>query len=220
MGTATIRQAIRDACDQEQQGQALRRYFETHLAVLTTHLVLPDKDPVEALEQFSHRYINYVPEFLERVREQAVAQQAGEDVETLLNMAEDFFLAPPGAVHTGGGLQALMDEAFLAQRLIEEVNDRFMRSHGRALVNVDMTRANIIAHHLVGEPLASRLEGLVARSVELVASRSGLFEPLEESHPAPAARLDLPCMSRDVAVGLRLEARPQGLGNQDSGFSV
>lgn len=206
MGTATIRQVISDACNQEQQAQALRRYFENHLDELKAHLVLPEEDPVDALEQFSRRYIDQVPEFLEQVREQALAREAGTEVEALLNMAEDFFLAPPDAVPTDGGLQALMDEAFLALRLIEEVNDRFIRSHGHPLVNVDMTRANIIAHHLVGEPLASRLEGLVAHSVELVASRSGLFEPLSPGHwGATTERLNLPCMGQEVAVGLRLE---------------
>lgn len=206
MGTATIRQVISDACNQEQQARALRRYLADHLDALKTHLVLPEEDPVDALEQFSRRYINQVPEFLEQVREQALARQAGAEVDALLNMAEDFFLAPPDAVPADAGLQALMDEAFLTLRLIEEVNDRFIRSHGYPLVNVDMTRANIIAHHLVGEPLASRLEGLVAHSVELVASRSGLFEPLGPGHrDVPTERLNLPCMSREVAVGLRLE---------------
>lgn len=205
MGTASIRQVISDACAQERREPALRRYFEAHLDELQSRLVLPDQHPLEALELFSRRYIEYVPEFLERVREQAAAQDAGPAVEACLNLAEDFFLAPPEEVHAGDGLQALMDEAFLAQRLIEEINDRFIRSHGRPLVNVDMTRANIIAHHLVGEPLASRLESLVAHSVELAASRSGLFEPVASDHAdAPAARLALPCMSESVAVGLRL----------------
>ena len=205
MGTATIRQVIRDACHQEQREPVLRRFLATRLSDLQSRLVLPANDPLGALEQFSRRYIDYVPEFLELVREQAGDQDTGGQIDAFLNMAEDFFLAPPDAIHKIGGLQALMDEAFLAQRLLEEVNDRFIRSHGRPLINVDMTRANIIAHHLVGEPLASRLESLVSQSVELVASRSGLFEMLSDSHvEAAAAQLALPCMSRDIAVDLRM----------------
>lgn len=206
MGTATIRQVIKDACSEEQRDPALRRFLETRLPDLESRLVLPANDPLGALEQFSRRYINYVPEFLELVRAQAGARETGGLIDAFLNMAEDFFLAPPDAIYEIGGLQALMDEAFLAQRLLEEVNDRFIRCYGRPLINVDMTRANIIAHHLVGEPLASRLESLVSQSVELVASRSGLFEPLTDSHvEAGAVQLALPCMSRDVAVDLRLD---------------
>ncbi len=204
MGTATIRQVISDARANEARDPTLHDHLAQRLPDLQQRLRLPAEDPLGALENFSSRYIDYVPDFLELLREQA--GDACGQIDALLNMAEDFFLAPPDAIGESAGLLALMDEAFLAQRLIEEVNDRFIRSHGSALVHVDMTRANIIAHHLVGEPLASRLETLVGQGVELVASRSGLFEALRDA-PAPPrqALLELPCMSREVAVDLRLE---------------
>ena len=59
------------------------------------------------------------------------------------------------------GLEALLDEAFLALRLLEEVNDHHIRHLQRPLLPVDMTEANIIVHHLLGDEFASRMEQLV-----------------------------------------------------------
>ncbi len=217
MGTATIRQVIRDARASEARDPTLHDHLAERLTDLQQRLLLPAEDPLGALENFSRRYIDHVPDFLDLLREQA--GEACGQIDALLNMAEDFFLAPPEAIGETAGLLALMDEAFLAQRLIEEVNDRFIRSHGSPLVHVDMTRANIIAHHLVGEPLASRLETLVGQGVELVASRSGLFETLRDTPARPQqALLELPCMSREVAVDLRLESSLEGAptGNREA----
>jgi hypothetical protein len=153
---------------------------------------------------FARRYIEYVPEFLEQITARARELGMEREVAPLLHMAEDFFLAPPDDLEGDSGLHALLDEAFLAQRLIEEANDRLARVHGEGLVNVDMTRANIIAHYLVGEPLATRLEMLVDRSVGLVAPGAGWVNG--GAQPArPAGQL--PCMSREVSVDLRLDIR-------------
>ena len=44
-----------------------------------------------------------------------------------LDTAEDYFLNPPQHLPADGGLEALLDEAFLAHRLLEEVNDHHIR---------------------------------------------------------------------------------------------
>jgi hypothetical protein len=201
-----IRHVIAQAIAGEARTGSLRRYFEHRLEELETRLELPAKDPVDALVSFTRRYIEYVPQFLEHLREQANAAGMEQPVGAFLNMAEDFFLAPPDDLEGESGLHALLDEAFLAQRLIEEANDRFWHGIGRPLVNVDMTRANIIAHHLVGEPLATRLELLVARSIGMLARHLGQLSGAGERSENQEGLEVLPCMSREVAVGLRLDS--------------
>jgi hypothetical protein len=61
---------------------------------------------------------------------------------------------------------ALMDEAYLAHRLFEEVNDRYIARVGMPLIPWDMTLANVVAHQLVGEELANKLDALVQRTVD------------------------------------------------------
>ncbi len=205
MGIDTIRHVIAEAIAGEARTGSLRRYFQQRLAELESRLELPDRDPVDALVGFTRRYIEYVPQFLERLREQSASAGMGQEVGAFLNLAEDFFLAPPDDLEGEQGLHALLDEAFLAQRLIEEANDRFWYGLGRPLVNVDMTRANIIAHHLVGEPLATRLELLVDRSIGLLARHLGPSRAGDRRRERRDGLDVLPCMSREVAVDLRFD---------------
>ena len=64
------------------------------------------------------------------------------------------------------GLLALLDEAYLAHRLLEEVNDRYLAHGGGQLVPLDTTRASLIVHHLLGEPFANELDALVQVTVD------------------------------------------------------
>ncbi len=193
MGIADIREIIDRAHRHEAEHHVLRDRLIAQLPELRLRLELPDASPIDALLEFTARYVNYVPDFLEQL-----SQGADADATALLHMAEDFFLAPPDALNGEEGLCALLDEAFLAQRFIEELNDRH-----HALdppVQVDMTRANIIVHYLIGEPMATRLEMLVTNSLALASRQADSFS----GEPAPGAAASLPCMSREVGVDLRL----------------
>lgn len=202
MGIQSIRRAIADAAAAD--SGKLRRYFESRIGALESRLALPAGDAVGALVNFTRSYIEYVPEFLELTRARARSLGVEQQAAPYLNLAEGFFLAPPADLAGESGLHALLDEAFLAQRLIEEVNDRLCGSGGQRLVDADMTRPNIIAHHLVGEPLATRLELLVERSLRLLEHNLGLFSRRGMEAGEARATKTLPCMSREVAVDLRL----------------
>jgi len=97
-----------------------------------------------------------------------------------LDMAEDYFLNPPGALPRDGGLEALLDEAFLAHRLLEEVNDHHVRHLQQALLPVDMTEANIIVHHLLGEAVASEMEKLVQFTAGQLLDKEHVWEQVRE----------------------------------------
>ena len=202
MSTAAIRKAIAEACRTEASTNGLRHRFAEHLDDLGRRLTLPVEQPAEALVDFTRRYIQFVPEFIDEITLHC------EDQVTLayLNMAEDFFLAPPTPVAEEEGLMALLDEAFLAQRVLEELNDRLLRFRGRPLLPLDMTRANIIVHHLIGDRLASRLEALIEQCLSLLWDNAHRF-----AQPPEAGLVDrdwwdqLPCMSRDANIDLRLE---------------
>ena len=145
MSTESIRAIIADAWQHEASTGQLRELFEQQDETLRQSLVLPRVNAAECLVEFVGRYIDYVPVFIDGVRERIGDNGARDYVAPFLDMAEDYFLAPPEEVNEESGLQALLDEAFLAQRLIEEANDRHIQRHGRPLLPVDMTRANIIA---------------------------------------------------------------------------
>jgi hypothetical protein len=156
-----IRETISAAIRKESETHQLRARLEQQIPLLQQKLLLPEHDPVAALMIFITGYVESVPSCLRLVT--AVSKRLGffDYAAPFLHMAEDYFLQPPDALPQDGGLEALLDEAFLAHRLLEEVNDHHIRQLQRPLLPLDMTEANIIVHHLLGEEFASRLEQLV-----------------------------------------------------------
>ncbi len=206
MGTERIRKIIAAAKRQEQQSGQLRGLFSQHLPQLRERLLLPERKAPEHLVRFVEQYIEYVPVFIDSVTR--ISRELGvyPYVSPFLHMAEDYFLAPPDELEQESGLRSLLDEAFLAQRLIEEVNDRHIRHFHSPLLPLDMTRSNVIVHHLIGDQLANRLDGLVEHTVQRLVDREHLFEQdlkLPEEM-MPERWQDLPCLSRDADVDLRL----------------
>lgn len=207
MGTNSIRQIIAAARQHEQTSAALREHFSRQLPLLGAQLRLPATGAAEALVSFVEQYIDYVPEFIESVSQLSKQRGVEQSVAPFLHMAEDFFLAPPPSLGEDPELKGLLEEAFLAQRLIEEVNDRHIRFRRMPLLPVDMTRANIIVHHLIGDARANRLNDLVEQSALLLVDHQHLFEKFH-AQDGETSVLDLwqglPCFSRSASIDLRL----------------
>ncbi|MFK8047212.1 MAG: hypothetical protein AB8B81_02135 [Halioglobus sp.] len=161
MTTPTIREIISRAIDSEKQTGLLRAYLVDRQDQLSETLILPEHEPISALLIFITGYIESVPSSLSLVA--AVSKKLGfhSYAAPFLVLAEDYFLHPPEPIADAQGLMGLLDEAFLAHRLLEEVNDNHMRHLKRQLLPLDMTEANTIVHHLIGDDLASQLENLV-----------------------------------------------------------
>lgn len=173
-------QAIRDIIDaairSEHNSNALRSRLEQQLPLLRTKLVLPELEPLDALMAFILGYVKSVPGCLRLVT--VVSKRLGffEYAAPFLHMAEDYFLQPPEELPCDAGLEALLDEAFLAHRLLEEINDHHIRHLQRPLLPVDMTEANTIVHHLLGDSLATRLEQLVQFTASQLLRREYVWE--------------------------------------------
>ena len=176
MDTPAIRATIKAALQRENHTQQLRTRMELQLPQLRLKLVLPAHEPVNALMAFIAGYVESVPSCLQLVT--AVSKRLGffDYAAPFLHLAEDYFLQPPSELPQDGGLEALLDEAFLAHRLLEEVNDHHIKHLERPLLPLDMTEANIIVHHLLGDELATRLEQLVQFTASQLLHREYVWE--------------------------------------------
>jgi len=156
-----IKVTIHAALRAESETHQLRSQLEQQLPQLQLKLLLPEREPVAALMTFITSYVKSVPSCLRTVT--AVSKRLGffSYAAPFLHLAEDYFLQPPEALLPDGGLAGLLDRAFLAHRLLEEVNDHHIKHLQRPLLPLDMTEANIIVHHLLGDAFATRLEQLV-----------------------------------------------------------
>ncbi len=174
--TDMIRGIIASARQHEENTGHLRQLIEGELNVLHRAIRLPEDRPAQALLNFAIRYIEHVPNFVDAItgltRSAGVYDYAG----IFLNIASNYFVDPPDLVRDHQGLHALMDEAYLAHRLIEELNDRIVSRCGVPLAPMDMTYSNLIAFELIREPIANELDFAVHYAIEMHADKETLIE--------------------------------------------
>ncbi|MCV6614464.1 MAG: hypothetical protein OIF35_05760 [Cellvibrionaceae bacterium] len=170
-----LRQLIDNACNEGVEDLSLRRFLAQRAGSLHPGIGIQAGDPVEQLHQFVEAYIQQVPILLDDFRRIAIAAGVERELEAFINIAVSYFLQPLDITAEHKGLLKLMDAAYLAHRLIEEVNDRFLGNTGVPLASVDNTEANVVMHFLIGEKLANELDVAVHYSVEMLISQNALF---------------------------------------------
>jgi hypothetical protein len=212
MNTAALREQIQRAHRHEIETGQLTRQLETQLPHLHPAIQLPDADAKGVLTRFVAAYIDQVPDLLDAAND--VAREAGieDQIKPVLKIAEHFFIQPPAIMVGHEGLDSLLDEAYLAHRLVEEVNDLYIKHFGQPLIPLDMTVANLIAHQLIGEDFANQLDEAVHHAIdEMLNEASFALESVEtyreklNSPDTGAAWKRWPCLSRQLGVGLELD---------------
>jgi hypothetical protein len=166
MRVSTLRSIISQAFYHEEKAHCLQRHLKLRVEDLPNRLKIDKDKELESLNKFAMEYIHHVPDFLESLKQASENAGIENHVFPFLKVAEDYFTKPPTLPDDHLGLMALMDEAYLAHRLFEEVNDRYIARVGMPLIPWDMTLANVVAHQLVGEELANKLDALVQRTVD------------------------------------------------------
>jgi hypothetical protein len=218
MNIPALRELIQHANRHEAGSQQLSAQLATQLERLHPSIRLPDTDTLGVLTRFVSAYIEQVPDVLEAANQ--VAREAGIEaqIKPVLKVAEQFFLQPPALISGHDGLDGLLDEAYLAHRLVEEVNDRYITHLGQPLIPLNTTVANLIAHQLIGEPFANQLDEAVHHAVDGMldeasfdqASVRAYRERLSDPH-TEAAWKRWPCLSGQLGVELQLdESRAAG----------
>lgn len=211
MTIAGIRDSIKAARRHEERTGEFCRKLEESLPQIRIKLLLPEEGPVEGLMDFVVDYAESVPGSLNLVT--AVSKRLGfyDYAAPFLTMAEEYFLNPPDVLPADGGLEALLDEAFLAHRLLEEVNDHHIRHLQRPLLPLDMTEANLIVHYLLGDTFATRLERLVQFAASQMLEREHVWQrvrALPRFEHASITRISSSTFTRESPrIRLRLEWR-------------
>lgn len=198
METINIRKAISQAIASEQQTALLATHLAPRIDRLHKAIHLQGIDAVHTLTQFVVRYTEHVPEFLDALSGIGLNANCNEITEPLIAICAGFFIQPPELLNGHHGLQVAMYEAYLAHRLIEEVNNHFMVQCGETLVPMDMTRSNLIVHHLIGEPFANQLD----EAVKLIGER------LDAERLLTADGKFNPSLAREIYWGMEADHWP------------
>lgn len=166
----------------------------------------------DLLADFVVRYVEQVPDFIEAIADISMRAGIYSQVAPLLDIACNYFLSPPDLIRGQGQLELLLEEAYLAHRLLEEVNDRFIGFCGVPLAPMDMTRANIIAHELIGEPFANELDQAVLFSAELLLSQYSFtgvnfqqYAHVRKNEGWSAELKRWPCLANDIAIAVEFK---------------
>lgn len=158
-------EAWNEARQTEQHRGLLRQWLTRRLPSLDRSIRVPAAAPADALMDFAESYIAQLPAYLQITR-RLLRQLGTERVATpALRLAVAFFASrsDDGAPLS---LLELLHQAYLAHRLIEEINDYCVARYGGPLLPAQMLDANLVCHNLIGEPLANELDGMVVQVAE------------------------------------------------------
>jgi hypothetical protein len=176
MNTELLQQLIQKSVAQEQETGQLHKVLSERLDTVERIVQLPEVEALERLYEFVVRYIEQVPQMLEDLHQGAVEAGLLNYVSPILEVVEGFFMVPPKELDERSGLAALMNEAFLAHRLFEEVNDTYIMRVGQPMIPFDMTMSNVIVHSLIGEPFANELEQVVMLAAKGIFGEEKAYE--------------------------------------------
>ncbi|WP_116828934.1 hypothetical protein [Pseudomonas syringae] len=212
MNTAALREQIQLAHQHEARTGHLQQQLAQKLPHLHPAIHLPEVDAKDVLARFVTAYIDLVPDLLDAAHEVALEAGIEGQIKPVLKIAAQFVAAPPSIMDGHEGLESLLDEAYLAHRLVEEVNDLYIKHFGQPLIPSNTTVASVIAHQLIGEQFANQLDEAVHHAVdELLDEESFALDSVEAyrekliSPETGAAWQRWPSLSRQLGVGLELE---------------
>jgi len=218
MNIAALHVLIQRAHQHEASTGQLASQMQAHLGQLHPSIRLPNEDTHGVLQRFVSAYIEQVPELLQAAHEVSLEAGIEAQIKPVLKVAEQFFLQPPALMAGHEGLEGLLDEAYLAHRLVEEVNDRYIAHLGAPLIPLDTTVANLIAHQLIGESFANQLDEAVHHAVDGMLDEASFAQDSVQAYrerlnnpQTDAAWKRWPCLSRQLGVELQLnETRATG----------
>ena len=209
MNISGLRARVVEARSNQQSEAAMKDWLEHRLPDLHP-AIAPEPGEAATLLRFINAYIGQVPDILEAAEAVAETARLRTRLLPVLKVAEAFFLQPPALPADHQGMLALLDEAYLAHRLVEEVNDRYVMHGCGPLIPLGLTRANLIVHQLLGEPFSNELDAQVERTAQQLIPET-LFEG--EAFQAYKAQVDRescsslwnqwPCMSEELGVEIK-----------------
>jgi hypothetical protein len=210
MPVVKIQEIISQAKAHEEKTNNLHKLVSSHLDDIHHSIEITDKDEVNALYNFAQAYIEHVPTFITELRDNAEKMGISTAIEKIVSVAEEFFIHPPTEITADHiGMDAILDEAYLAHRLMEELNDVFLLHHGLLLIPQDMITANLIIHAMIGDPFAGDLDELVINMIEPLAEalnddalKALLLTAKANQCDSLLDNLDekWPCLSRDHGI--------------------
>ena len=144
-----------------QTTEFLTTYLNDRVKRLHRAISLREDDSTLALASFVERYVELAPEFITAFENFLAFTDINGEIAQQISTAKEFLESPASLVSPQEGLEANMYQAYLTHRLLEELNDLLFSHYNCSVIPVDMTRSNLIIHHLIGEPFANQIDNAI-----------------------------------------------------------
>ncbi len=144
-----------------QTSEFLVAYLNERIRHLHHSINLRENDGTAALACFIERYVDLVPDFIGAFEDFLSSAGITGVIAKQVVTAKEFIDTPIEIISSEEGLEAHMYQAYLAHRLLEELNDVMSARYNCPVIPVDMTRSNLIVHHIIGEPFANQIDGAI-----------------------------------------------------------
>ncbi len=154
----------------------LLAYLEAHIGSLHKTISINSVEPAATLFEFTTAYIDSAYEYLDAIYTLAVESKTTSYLKPFINLAFMFFIKPPELLLQYQGAQRLLYQAYLSNRLLEELNDQITSISPAPMSPMDISMDNIVCHALVGDELANQLDHLVFLALETTISDKSVFE--------------------------------------------
>lgn len=170
-------ESVLSLIEQARRQEANRGCFRQQMAdkLQELHLVIGinNPDPSSCLVSFVEEYIEMAPRLVECVAKSAEQVNRQALFAPFLEAAVKSFERPSAMLARYDGLDGLLIKAYMCHRLIEEMYENNRSIRNANLIDTQTTEANLLAHHLIGEPFANELDSsILVRVRELMSSPS------------------------------------------------
>ncbi len=165
-------QAVLEIIDQARRQEARSGSFLRQLKDKATRLpssIVIDGQPATCLFQFAVEYIEMAPRLIECVDTCAIDAGTKPLFQPFIDAAIRYFTQPSVLLVRYDGLDGLLIRAYLCHRLMEEMHDNNRSIRAGELIDLEATRANLLAHELIGEPFANELDDAITVTVLQIA---------------------------------------------------
>lgn len=176
MTLKSVLSLIDQARRQEANAGRFRRQMADKLRELHLVIGIHDPDPVTCLVRFVEEYVEMAPRLVECVDKSARRIGRHTLFAPFVAAAQTAFERPSVLLSRYDGLDSLLIKAYLCHRLIEEMYENNRSIRNANLVDVQATQANLLAHHLIGEPFANELDNSILITVRQLMSSPNYYE--------------------------------------------
>ena len=144
-----------------QANEFLSRFLGQRFDHLHHSIMVQGHDVPESLALFIERYVGLATDIVATLNNVIHSIGIGGEMAQQAATAQQFLDIPLTIVSRQQELESQMYQAYLAGRFVEELNDVVETQCGNPVIRVDITRSNLLVHHIIGEPFANQLDAAI-----------------------------------------------------------